>query len=56
MIAGLTILQIVVILVFLAIAWVVIKFLFRLTTRIACGCIGLIMLGVVIYLVISQAL
>ena len=53
MIAGLTILQIVLILAGLAILWVVIKFLLRLTTRIACGCIGLVVLGVVFYLAIN---
>ena len=53
MIAGLTILQIVLILAGLAILWVVIKFLLRLTTRIACGCIGLVMLVVVFYIVIN---
>lgn len=53
MIAGFSILNIVLVLVGLAVGWVVLKFLLRLTTRIACGCIGLIMLGVIIYLVIT---
>lgn len=51
MIAGFNILNIVLILAGLAVGWVVLKFLFRLTTRIACGCIGLIMLGGAIYIV-----
>ena len=56
MIAGVSILNIVVVFVVLAILWVVIKFLLRLTTRIACGCIGLIMLVGFIYLVINNLL
>jgi hypothetical protein len=53
MIAGFSILNIVLILAGLAVGWVVLKFLLRLTTRIACGCVGLIMLGGVIYLAIN---
>ncbi len=56
MIAGLNILNIVLILAGLAVGWVVLKFLLRLTTRIACGCVGLMMLGGFIYLVIKQGL
>jgi hypothetical protein len=52
MIAGFNILNIVLILAGLAVGWVVLKFLFRLTTRIACGCIGLISLGVIIWLIV----
>ena len=54
MIAGFSILNIVLALALFAVGWVVLKFLLRLTTRIACGCIGLIMLGGVIYLVITN--
>ncbi len=56
MIAGFSIPQIVLILAFLAVGWVVLKFLLRLTTRIACGCIGLTMLGGFIYFVITNVL
>ncbi len=56
MIAGFNILNIVLVLVGLAVGWVVLKFLLRLTTRIACGCIGLIMLGGFIYFIIRQGL
>lgn len=50
--AGLTILQIILIIVFLIVGWIALRFLLRLTTRIACGCVILLAVGVIAWLII----
>jgi hypothetical protein len=54
-VSDINILNIILIVAGLVVGWFILKFLLRLTTRIACGCIGLLALGAIVWF-LSQIL